>query len=106
MNSSSHEGDVPVPPLIPKNETQMLADPELRDTCLTMLHKINKDWSVTDESYSRSEQWGDILRVDFAVPGIPVAEFVNRAICWRDPINREVSLLFAMGEEIPPLKNY
>jgi hypothetical protein len=59
-------------------------------------------WVLGAPLVTQSKRWGQILRVDFKIPGEDLSPLVNRLICWRTPAGN-LQLNVAIGQRVPPL---
>lgn len=89
-------------PVGPEGETPVAADEAFREACLKAIGPLAAAWSFDGILYTRSRQWGLVLRIDYTNPDMPGPN-VNRVICSRGGDDK-IRVNVTMGQKVAPLK--
>ena len=104
MNTRADEPQS-IPPIAAEGEKVLPEDTTFTAECLLPWNDFitRMRWVLGTALVTQSEQWGDILRVDFKIPGEDLSPLVNRLICWRTSAGYS-QLNIAIGQRVPPLE--
>ena len=85
MNAQGQEIDE-IPSVAPEGENVLPENTTFAADCLLSLNDLTTKggWALGARLVTR-ERWGEVLRVDFKIPGEDLSPLVNRVICWRTP---------------------
>jgi hypothetical protein len=102
MNAQSEELDVPS--IAPEGEKVLPANSSFAADCLLPWNDLitKSGWVLGVSIVTQSERWGEVLRVDFKIPGEDLSPLVNRLICWRTAAGH-LQISVAIGQNVPPL---
>ena len=101
----SAEGvELDIPSMAPEGENVLPENTTFAAECLLPWNDLitKTGWVLGAPLVTQSERWGEILRVDFKIPGEDLSPLVNRLICWRTPAGN-LQLNVAIGQKVPPL---
>ncbi|MGE4062897.1 MAG: hypothetical protein AB7E79_05975 [Rhodospirillaceae bacterium] len=88
-------------PLRPEGETPVAADESFREACFKSIGPLATAWTFNEVMYTRSKEWGLVLRADYINPDMPGPN-VNRVVCSRGA-DGKMRVNVTMGQKIPPL---
>ena len=105
VGMSAQGEELDIPSITPEGEKVLLEDSSFAADCLSTWNDLitKSRWVLGTSLVTQSERWGEILRVDFKIPGEDLSPLVNRLICWRTPIGN-LQLNVAIGQSVPPLR--
>jgi hypothetical protein len=90
------------PPNEPVGE-RTVDDDAFATECMTLMRPFAEtNWELSKPVITRSEKWGLVCRVDFAIVGQDISPRVNRIVCWKKP-DGEFYVRVSAGQDILPL---
>jgi len=94
-----------MPPLTPQDECSAAEDRDMLQQCINAGHLDALGIAITTQLFSYSENWGPILRLDFELADRKNDSSVNRVVCWRKEPESAMSIVIAIGQEVPFLND-
>jgi hypothetical protein len=94
------------PPLTPDGEAETDDPSSLAEACRAMWKDLiaKGGWQLGTPLVTKSQKWGMVYRVDFAMPGPDLSPLINRLICWRTT-SGQLGTMVAVGQHVPPLND-
>lgn len=93
---------------VEEDEIRLPSESAFADACHRKARELATmgHWGLQDSVLTFSKKWGLIWRNDFTDPKGNIAPLVNRVICWRLPSDSEIQITVAVGQNVPPLRDF